>query len=123
MIDILEGFPDKIVALTAKGRVTKKDYELVVIPTIEEALKRHQKIRLYYDLGAQFSGIDPGAAWEDLKIGVEHPTRWERVAVVTDVDWIRHAINAFRFMMPGRVRVFPAAQAAEARAWIAADQA
>jgi hypothetical protein len=25
---------------------------------------------------------------EDFKFGMEHITRWERVAVVTDVEWI-----------------------------------
>jgi hypothetical protein len=45
------------------------------------------------------------------------------MAVVTDVDWIRHMINAFRFVMPGQLRVFATAQAAEARAWILSAKA
>src|SRR5271166_5821555 len=123
MIENIEGFPDNVVALIAKGQVTKKDYEQLVIPKVETALKRHDKIRLYYELGSQFSGIDPGAVWEDLKVGVEHLTRWERMAVVTDVDWIRHMLNAFRFLMPGQMRVFATAQTSEARAWIVEAQA
>ena len=55
--------------------MTKKDYEQVVILKVEDALKRQGKIRFYYDLGSQFSGIDPGAAWKDLKVGIEHITR------------------------------------------------
>jgi hypothetical protein len=85
---------------------------------VEAALQRHHKIRLYYELGAQFSGIDSGATWEDFKVGVEHFTRWERAAIVTDVDWIRHMVHAFRFLMPGQLRVFPTAQAREAQTWI-----
>lgn len=65
-----------------------------------------------------FSGIDAGAAWEDTKIGVEHLTRWERIAVVTDVDWMKHTFNAFRFLIPGQLRVFPTAQTSKARTWI-----
>lgn len=118
MIECIDTFPDNVVALVAKGQVTKSDYEQMVIPSVEAALKRHHKIRLYYELGSQFSGIDPGAAWEDMKVGVEHLTRWDRAAIVTDVDWIRHMIDAFRFLMPGRLRVFPTAQTNEARAWI-----
>jgi hypothetical protein len=118
MIENIEGFPDNVVALAAKGQVTKKDYQQVVIPLVESALKRHSKIRLYYEIGSQFSGFDPGAMWEDLKVGVEHLTRWERMALVTDVDWIRHVVNAFRFIMPGQLRVFATAQTAEARAWL-----
>ena len=119
MIEILEDFPDDIVGFAAKGQVTRRDYEQVLIPKVEAALQRHHKLRLYYELGSQFAGIDAGAAWEDAKIGVEHLTRWERVAVVTDVDWMKHTINAFRFVMPGQRRVFPTAQTAEARTWIA----
>jgi len=118
MIEIIGTFPDRVVGLIAKGQVTKQDYQRILIPRIEAALQRHKKIRLYYELGLQFSGIDSGAAWEDLKIGVEHLVSWERMAVVTDVDWIKHMINAFRFLIPGDLRLFPTAQTLEARAWI-----
>jgi hypothetical protein len=118
MIEIIEAFPDNVVGLVAKGQVTRKDYEEILIPRVEAALKRHDKVRLYYELGSQYSGIDPGAAWEDLKVGVEHFTRWERAAIVTDVDWIRHMVNVFRFLMPGQMRVFATAKKSEARDWI-----
>ena len=118
MIEIIETFPDNVIGLVAKGQVTHKDYEQILIPRVEAALKRHDKVRLYYELGSQFSGIDPGAAWEDLKVGVEHFTRWERLAVVTDVDWIKHMVNVFRFLMPGQMRVFATAKKSEARDWI-----
>jgi hypothetical protein len=120
MIEIIEGLPGNVVGMLAKGRVTRKDYLEIVIPAIEKSLKRNAKLRLYYELGSQFSGIDLGAEWEDLKVGIEHLARWERAAVVTDVDWIRHAVGAFRFLMPGELRVFTTAQASEARAWIVA---
>ena len=119
MIEIVETFPASVVGLIGKGQVTKQDYEQVLIPKIEAALKRNTKIRLYYELGTQFTGITPGAGWDDFKVGVEHLSRWERVAVVTDVDWIKHMVNGFGFLMPGQLRVFPTTQTSEARAWIA----
>lgn len=118
MIEIIKGFPANVVGIMAKGQVTRKDYLEVVIPTVEDSLTRNAKLRLYYELGSEFAGIDPGAEWEDLKLGIEHPTRWERVAVVTDVAWIRHLVGVFRFVMPGELRVFTTAQASEARQWI-----
>jgi hypothetical protein len=77
----------------------------------------------HYELGREFSGMEAGAMWEDFKIGVEHLSRWERVAVVTDVDWIRHAVNVFRFLMPGEVQVFATSKAAAVRQWITAARA
>ncbi len=120
MLETITGLPDNVVAFAAQGRLTRRDYDEVLTPAVEEALKRHPKIRCYYELGARFSGMDAGAAWEDFKLGIGHLTRWEKVAVVTDVEWIRHTMNAFRFLMPGEIRVFPTTEAAEARAWVAA---
>jgi hypothetical protein len=121
MIEVLKGFPDNVVAFVAESRVTKRDYDDVLIPTVSQALARHKKIRCYYELGSAFSGMDLGAVWEDAKVGFTHLARWERVAVVTDVKWVRLAISMFRFLMPGEVRVFNTDEASAARPWISEE--
>ena len=63
-------------------------------------------------------GYDAGAAWEDFKVGMEHFSRWERVAVITDTDWIKHSVQLFSFIMPGTMRVYPTSEATKARLWI-----
>jgi SpoIIAA-like len=123
MIEQLTDFPANVTAFACKGHVTRSDYESVLVPAVEAALKQHDKVRLYYQINSDFAGIDSGAMWEDFKIGMEHLLRWERVAVVTDVDWIRYTVQAFGFLMPGAVRVFPLADAPKARAWIVAADA
>jgi hypothetical protein len=123
MISILEGFPGNVVAVACEGRVVRKDYDDVLVPAVNSALQRNDKVRLYYEIPSQFTGIDGGAIWEDFAIGMEHLLRWERIAVVTDVEWIRHTMNAFRFLLPGKVRLFATNEAGPARAWIiASDQ-
>ena len=107
MIEQLSGFPDNVLAFAGRGRVTRADYADVLTPAVEKALATHQRVRLYYELGPDFVGIDPGAMWEDFKVGVEHLTRWERAAIVTDVDWIREAMRLFSFLMPGAMTSFP----------------
>jgi hypothetical protein len=89
-----------------------------LIPAVEAVLKRHDKIRFYYELGTEFEGIDPGAVFEDLKVGLGRLPHWERLAVVTDVGWIKQAVSAFAFMIHGEVRVFPVAEAENAKDWI-----
>lgn len=119
MLQILSGFPDNVIAVSARGVVTRSDYQDTLIPRIEETLKHHAKARFYYELGADFASLEAGAMWEDFKAGVEHLSRWDRIAVVTDVEWIRHAVNAFRLLMPATTRVFANAEASAARSWIA----
>ncbi|MGH9563066.1 MAG: STAS/SEC14 domain-containing protein, partial [Terracidiphilus sp.] len=118
MIERLEGFPDNVVAMAAKGQVTKKDYDQVIAPEVARAFKNHRKVKFYYELGPQFTGLEPGAAWEDLKEGIRHFGGWEKMAVVTDVEWIKRLVSGFGAMMPGEVRVFPNAEQTVARAWI-----
>jgi hypothetical protein len=119
MIEIVPNFPDNIIALTCKGQVTRHDYETILVPYVEKTLESHKKVRLYYEIGCDFVGVDPGAVWEDFKVGVEHLMRWERIAIVTDVDWIRHTMGVFGFLMPGEIRIFPTTETLEARDWIA----
>jgi hypothetical protein len=121
VIELLEGFPDGVVAASAKGQVTRRDYDEVLIPKVNDVIARHPRIRCYYELGPQFAGFDAGAAWEDFRLGIEHLAHWERVAVVTDVEWIRVAMTVFRFLVPGQIRLFGTGEAREARQWIAAD--
>jgi hypothetical protein len=119
MIEVLPDFPGGVVAMRCAGQVTRQDYEQVVIPTLEAALQQHQKLRMYCQVDS-LSGMSPGAMWDDVKLGLGALTHWERVAVVTDVDWIGKATKLFAFLMPFAVRVFSLADAAQAREWIAA---
>jgi SpoIIAA-like len=121
MIEMLESFPEGVVAAVAKGRVTRRDYDEVLVPAVEAAFRRRDKVRCYYEIGQEFFWMDAGAVWEDFRVGFGHLAGWERIAVVTDVDWVRLAINCFRFLVPGEVRIFSTSAAAEARSWVAAE--
>jgi hypothetical protein len=118
MIELLKGFPDNVVAIACHGEVTRQDYDTVLIPAVEKALKSHDKVRLLYEVGPDFASYDAGAAWEDFKTGMEHYSRWERVAVITDIEWIKLAMRLFSVFLPGAMRVYSMADAAKARLWI-----
>lgn len=118
MIEALSGFPPTVLAFACQEHVTKQDYESVLIPAVEQALEKYKKVRLFYQIDPGFSGIDPGAMWDDFKVGMEHLFRWERLAVVTDVEWIRHTFQVFSFVLPCEAKVFRLEEAAKARAWI-----
>src|SRR5690349_14287464 len=116
MLEIIEGLPKNVVGIVATGRVTMQDCEDVLVPAIKQARKRHDKIRLYYELNSRF----PGSAWDDLDLGLEHASCCERVAIVTDIGWVRLTVKAVRFLIPSEIRVFATVQADEGRAWIRA---
>ncbi|MEP6971644.1 MAG: STAS/SEC14 domain-containing protein [Betaproteobacteria bacterium] len=119
MITLLPNLPDNTVGLAASGRVTGGDYEEVLVPAVEAALKKHKKLRLIYELGSDFTGFAAGAVWDDMKLGMAHLSAWERVAVVTDVGWVANATNIFKFVMPCTVKVFSLKDRVKAEKWIA----
>jgi SpoIIAA-like len=121
MIHSLQILPENVLAFVCRGQVTKSDYDTVLIPTILRALQKHRKVRLYYETAQDFTGFDADAGWEDFKFGMKHLSRWERVAVVTDVEWLTQTIRFFGFLIPGALKVFSLAEAAQARAWIIAS--
>jgi hypothetical protein len=121
MIRLLSGMPAGVLGLEAVDDVEKEDYENVILPAIETALAEHGKVRLVYVLGREFDDYEGGAAWEDLKLGLRHPTKFERVAVVTDARWAGPAIKVFSVLWPGQARAFPLAELAAAKNWAAED--
>jgi hypothetical protein len=43
MIRILSRFPENVVAVACEGRVTRKDYDDVLVPAVTATLQRHEK--------------------------------------------------------------------------------
>lgn len=117
MIQRLFNFPSDVVAVVCSGHVTKLEYDTVLVPAVATALRTHPKLRLYYETGLNFR-IDAGALAADVKLGLEHLTRWERVALVTDIEWVRHTVGALSFLLQGDLKVFSLSDAAQACAWI-----
>jgi hypothetical protein len=59
-------------------------------------------------------GADAGR----IVLGLGRIRHWERIAVVGDADWLRRAIHARSWAMPGEVRVFASDDLDDARAWV-----
>jgi hypothetical protein len=113
MIRVIDGLPDNVVGIVAKGRVTADECAKILKPVMQTSLKR-DKVRLYYEIGSRV----PGARWDELKLGVERLPQWERVAVVTDVGWVRHTVKALRFLIGREIRVYTTSEAGDGLAWI-----
>ncbi len=118
MFQPLSGFPDGTVALRGTGTVTLDDYREILIPAVKRATSADRKARLLLVLGEGFDGYDPGAVLADTALGVTHLGSFERIAVVTDEEWIRRGVHLLGGMIPSEVRLFRVAAEGDAAAWI-----
>jgi hypothetical protein len=122
MLERIDSLPPGLWGLRAKGKVSKDDYEQFVLPELEEAHRQGRRIRFVYQLGPEFGGFTPGAAWEDFRVGRQYLRLFERCAVVTDVDWVRTATRAVAALMPCPVKVFRNDSFQEAIDWLTSPQ-
>jgi len=115
----LEGFPDDVVAIRAEGIITREDYEETLIPLVKEKIKAHGSVKVLYWCGEQFEGFSAGAMWDDARLGLTHLGDFGKIAVVSDVGWLRQSVKLFAPLMRAPVQVFDNADIEAAKQWIA----
>lgn len=110
--------PDNVIGFEADGEIHAEDYRNTLIPAIEQQIDAQGEARvvLVFPDSAGYSG---GAMWQDLKLGAGHLTKWHRIAVVSDLDWMTHLVNAFGWMIHGDVKHFHLAERQDAITWAA----
>ena len=122
MVERVADLPAGVLGFRASGKMTRDEYREIMKP-IYATLERGEKLNIYFELAGDFDGLDLGALWEDMKaagsVGLMHRSSWERMALVTDKDWIKHAVAVVGPLAPGELRLFEPALTVEAKAWIA----
>jgi hypothetical protein len=118
MIEVMTDVPPGIFAVRSVGTLTKGDYDAVVVPLLEEATRTGRRIRCLCEVGPEFHGLTPSAAWEDVRLGLRALRLFEACAVVSDLGWIRESSRLAAFFMPCPVQVFGEHERAEAIKWL-----
>ena len=123
MIEDIAGMPPKTVGLRVWGDVTAADYTDVLMPAVRRAVGEHGEIRLIFQAGPDFRRFTAGMMGADvtkgLTFGVENWSAWKRMAVVTDVGWLRQAMQMMGWMTPGEARLFALDELPWAKEWVA----
>ena len=114
--------PADILGLRARGTVSREDYDQVVRPQLEAAHQEGRRLRLLYQFGPEFDGFTPGGVWEDFRVGMRYLRLFDRIAVVTDKEWVRAAARGMAPLMPCPVTTYGNASFDEAVAWLASTR-
>lgn len=126
MVERISDLPPEVLGFRASGTITSDEYRQMIEP-IYAALERGEKLNIYFELTDDFHGLDLGALWQDVQaagsVGLKHRSSWQRMALVTDKDWIRHGASAFGWLAPGDLRLFEPSERDDARAWVTASSA
>jgi hypothetical protein len=122
LIETVTDLPSGTLGFSASGKITSDEYRQMIEP-IYAALERGEKLNIYFELADDFDGLDLGALLQDVKaagsVGLKHRSSWQRMALVTDKDWVRRGASAFGWLAPGELRLFELSERDKARAWLA----
>jgi hypothetical protein len=121
MVQVIPDMPPGALGFRVSGRVTREDYVKVLVPPLRKAVQAGERLRILYEIGPELH-MEPAALWEDLKLdvelGIKHRDAWERIAVVTDLDWLWLAFELFSWMVPGEMRLFRESEFEQAKTWL-----
>src|SRR5437588_7861550 len=98
MLRPISDMPAGTIGFEAIGEVEDDDWERVVEPVLRHEIADGRKVRLLYLLGPRSREVEDDAMGADTGFRARHATSFERVAVVSDEDWMRPALGTLSFL-------------------------
>jgi SpoIIAA-like len=119
MLRRMQDMPVGTLGFEAVGEVDDDDWEDAVEPVLRREVAASGKVRLLYMIGPEAREVDADAMKADTGFRLRHATAFERVAVVSDEVWVKPAVRALSFLMPGHARGFAVRELSSAKSWLA----
>lgn len=120
MIEEMQDMPAGVSGIRISGRVTAEDFDRFR-PTLDRMLNSDE-IRFVEVIGPDYEGFGSGGLLADVKQGfttLKHIRAFRRTAIVSDTQWIAHAVHAMGWMIPGELKLFGMDELDAATAWAA----
>ena len=118
MITQIENLPLNIVGFKAVGEITEKDFTETVMPKVKALIDKTDKLNYLLVLDTSLKNFTIGAWMKDAMMGIKHLTKWNRAAIVSDVEAIRNFTNFFSYLMPGEFKGFEHSELQQAIDWV-----
>jgi hypothetical protein len=122
MLRRMTDMPPGTLGFEAIGEVEDDDWEETVEPVLRQEIAAGRKVRLLYQFGADARDVEGDAMAADAGFRARHATSFDRVAVVSDEDWLRPAVRVLSFMLPGSAKAFHVRDLEAAKAWLVDDR-
>jgi hypothetical protein len=118
MIHHLQNLPSNIVGFKATGEITEKDFTETVVPKVKLLIDKTDKLNYILVLETSLKNFTIGAWMKDAMMGIKYLTKWNRAAIVSDVEAIRNFTNFFSYLMPGEFKGFEHKDLQHAIDWV-----
>lgn len=117
MITQIADLPQNMVGFRSEGEVTKEDFEMVQAK-VASLVEKTGKLNYMLFLDNSPKDFTFGAWMQDALLGIKNITKWNRAAIVTDIEGVIAFTDAFSKVMPGEFRGYKKAEYDEAVQWV-----
>lgn len=118
MIEVMGETSGNTIGLHASGKLTKTDYETIIIPRLTKLFETHEQLNIVFYMDDAFEGWDLEAAWDDTSFSLTHRADFGKLAVVDGPAWVNRSIKLVGFLIKGEIKVFSSDQLDQAWQWI-----
>ena len=119
MIEIIHDLPEKVIGFRATGKVTRDDYEKILMPAVDVQEKKFNKINFLLWVDTDLSNYTFGAWVDDALVGLKHLTHWHKVAIVSHSGTVKKFTDIFGHLVPGIYKGFQTSELEAAKQWVA----
>ena len=105
-----------VIAIYISGTLTREDYGRLA-PALEQALKERGALRFFIKL-EDFSGMEPGALWKDVKFDYKHGRQYGKTAIVGNKEWEAWGTRISALFFDSEMKFFYDDQSDEAWRWV-----
>ena len=118
MILYLSDLPKNMVGFKAVGAITEEDFTTTVMPKVKELIDKSDKLNYLLVVETSLNNFTIGAWMKDAMMGIKHLTKWNRAAIVSDVEAIRIFTDFFSYLIPGEFKGFEHKDLQDAIDWV-----
>ncbi|HEY4064959.1 MAG TPA: STAS/SEC14 domain-containing protein [Puia sp.] len=122
MIGVLPGLAPNVIGFRASGEVTREDYENVVFPEVKRYTQDGKDLNLVFYVETSPKNFSIGAWIRNMWLGLKEFTLWHRVAIISDLEKVRHFTDAISRLLPGEYKGFSPNQLDAAVRWAGTEE-
>lgn len=121
MITQIPDLPKNMVGFRSEGEVTKDDFD-VVQKQVAELVEKTGQLNYLLFLDNSPKDFTLGAWMQDALLGIKNITKWNRAAIVTDIEGVIAFTDAFSKVMPGEFKGYKKSEYYEAVQWVSGGE-
>lgn len=119
MIALLNDLPDHVVGARLTAPAAGDEFDRIVRPRLADVLSRYRKVNVLIELP---DGPEAEAGIKRLLqgggLGIDDLRQFDRLALVSDLDWLKRKLSLFGLFAPCSVKRFSETDLPAARRWV-----